>query len=441
MVASIASSAEPAWAGTAPKPVTERIDVLDFIRGTALFGILLMNITGFGLARAYSNPLNNGGATGADLWAWIIIQMGFEGTQRALFSVLFGAGIILLTTRLEASNPAGAADIYVRRNLLLIGLGLFNAWILLWDGDILYFYGITALFVYGFRKLSARLLLGIGIAAFSLSAVWSLTETRSELAAYQDAHAAQQVAAKGGTLSEEQQAAITGWREKVEEHHLSRERIDESIAVRRFSWSGTLSVIAPDIIWMESYYLYRYFGDIFGMMLIGMALYKLGVVTLQRSSRLYWLMLLGGYGIGLIVNYLEVRWILQDNFSLLAFKQTEASYDIGRLAMMTGHLGALLLFFRSGALPRFRRAVAAVGQMALTNYLTHSLVCLILFTGLGLFGQLARHQLYYVWFAICAVQLVLSPLWLRHYRFGPVEWLWRSLTYMRRQPFRRVVLA
>jgi uncharacterized protein len=92
-------------------------------------------------------------------------------------------------------------------------------------------------------------------------------------------------------------------------------------------------------------------------------------------------------------------------------------------------------------LPWLRRSVAAVGQMALTNYLTHSLVCLILFTGFGLYGQLARHQLYYIVLTICTVQLVISPIWLRHYRFGPAEWLWRSLTYMRKQPFRRLQAA
>jgi uncharacterized protein len=96
-----------------------------------------------------------------------------------------------------------------------------------------------------------------------------------------------------------------------------------------------------------------------------------------------------------------------------------------------------LLFVRSGLLPWFRRSLAAVGQMALTSYLTHSVVCAILFVGFRLYGQLERHQLYYIVFAIWAVQLVISPLWLSRFRFGPVEWLWRYLTYLKRPPFRR----
>src|SRR6187551_777896 len=103
-------------AGTGAAPAAQRIEALDFVRGVALCGILLMNITGFGLPDAYSNPANAGGTSGADLWAWIITQMGFEGTQRALFSMLFGASAILLVSRLEASGRTDAADIYYRRN-------------------------------------------------------------------------------------------------------------------------------------------------------------------------------------------------------------------------------------------------------------------------------------------------------------------------------------
>jgi uncharacterized protein len=117
------------------------------------------------------------------------------------------------------------------------------------------------------------------------------------------------------------------------------------------------------------------------------------------------------------------------------------TYDLGRLAVATGHLGAMLLFCRSGLFGWLRRSLAAVGRMALTNYLTHSLIALVLFVGFGLFGKLARHELYYIVFAIWAAQLILSPIWLRHFRFGPVEWLWRALTYLKAPPFRKTVAA
>ncbi len=106
--------------------------------------------------------------------------------------------------------------------------------------------------------------------------------------------------------------------------------------------------------------------------------------------------------------------------------------------MTLGHIGLIGLLYRASPLSAAMRNLSAVGQMALTNYLTQSLICMLLFTGAGLalFGQLERHELYYVVAAIWIVQLIWSPLWLRRFRFGPLEWLWRSLTYWQRQPMR-----
>ena len=177
----------------AAAPTARRIESLDFIRGCALFGILLMNIVGMGLGPAYDNPTIMGGDKGINLQTWYFFNVGFEGTQRALFSILFGAGVILFSSRAEASGRSDHADLYFRRQLLLIGFGLFNAWILLWIGDILYYYGITALFLYVFRKLPGRTLLIIGLAGFALAAAWSQYDAGRVLKTYEAAQAAQKV--------------------------------------------------------------------------------------------------------------------------------------------------------------------------------------------------------------------------------------------------------
>ena len=418
-------------------PVSQRIEALDFVRGAALFGILLMNITGFGLPHAYGNPQNAGGAEGANLWAWTITNVGFEGTQRGLFSLLFGAGVILLTSRLEAARRKDAADIYFRRNLWLIGFGLVNSFIFLWYGDILYAYGITALFVFAFRKMLARNLIVIGIAGLLFSAAWSGFETMRTIAAHDQAVAAETAKAAGQKLTKEQESAISAWEEEKSHFKAPPAKVQEEVEAKTNGYARAFMHLAPINSMMQSWFMYRYFFDIFGMMLIGMGLYKMGVLTLEKPSRFYVSLIVIGYGIGLAVNIYETRWIMDRNFSAIAFSQTNISYDLGRLAMTMGHLGALLLFVKSGLLPWFRRSLAAVGQMALTSYLTHSVVCGTLFIGFGLYGQLERHQLYYIVFAIWAAQLALSPLWLKHYRFGPVEWLWRYLTYGTRPSFRR----
>jgi uncharacterized protein len=415
-------------AKTAAAPTGKRLESLDFIRGCALFGILIMNIVGMGLGPAYDNPTVMGGDTGINLWTWFVVNVGFEGTQRGLFSILFGAGVILFTSR------ADSTDAYFRRNLWLIAFGLFNAWILLWGGDILYFYGLTALFLFSFRHLSGKKLLGLGIAAFVLGAAWTALDTANLLNLHERAVLAEKVPVAERT--DEQRKTIEQWTEQS--HGGPPPAVVEKL--KRENTAGYVSALqarAPRIAKSQSWWAYRYFFDIFGMMMIGMALYKLGLLTLQAKTRTYVAMMAGGYAIGIPLNIYEANWIMSHGFSGLAYHQANMTYDFSRLAQTIGHLGLLGLFLKSGTLSWFRQSMAAVGRMALTNYLTHSLVALIIFVFLGYWGTLERHQLYFIVFGIWAVQIVVSPIWLRNFHYGPVEWLWRYLTYGKPPPFRR----
>ncbi len=418
-------------------PAARRIEALDVVRGFALCGILLMNITGFGLPDAYTNPQNSGGATGINLTTWIITEIGFEGTQRALFSMLFGASVILFTSRLEAQGRTDTADIYVRRNLWLVGFGMINAFVLLWHGDILYSYGIVALFLYPFRKLAGKWLMAVGLAALLAGALWSFCESRNALALYAPYQAAAAVRDAGNETTPEQDAAIAAWEQQRSNFKSTAESIADEIKAQTDSYWTALRQTAHVNVIFQTYGLYRYFFDMFGMMLIGMGLFRLGVLTLERPVWLYFGMIVGGYAVGLATNVWETTHIINGGFSARAFTDVTTTYDLGRLGMTVGHLGLLLLFVRSGVLRPVRRAFAAVGRMAITNYLMHSAICLVLFILMGWYGKLERHQLYYVVFAIWGFQLIFSPLWLRYFKFGPIEWLWRSLTYMKLQPMRR----
>ncbi|HEX8528279.1 DUF418 domain-containing protein [Allosphingosinicella sp.] len=439
-MASIAAESGPIIETPEPQaataaPASDRHQSLDFVRGVALFGILLMNIVGMGLGPAYDNPTVAGGAEGVNLWTWFVINVGFEGTQRALFSILFGAGIILFTSRLEAAERPDCADLYFRRNLWLILFGLVNAWVLLWVGDILYYYGVTALFLYVFRKLSGRVLLGLGIGALALGAAWSAFDSQRLLQAHSEYEAASAIPAAARTP--EQRETITGWTKREEGMRVAPEAFEQMRAADTASYWSAMWSRGPVIAHFQSWNLYRGFFDIFGMMLIGMGLFRLGVLTLRIRGRIYLAMMLGGYAIGLPIGLWEANWIMSNGFSPIAYQQASITYDASRLAMTIGHLGALMLFVRSGALAWLRSALAAVGRMAFTNYVAHSVVALVLFVLMGRFGAYERHQLYFIVLAIWAAQLTISPIWLRHYRFGPLEWLWRYLTYLKRPPFRR----
>jgi uncharacterized protein len=151
-------------------------------------------------------------------------------------------------------------------------------------------------------------------------------------------------------------------------------------------------------------------------------------------------MVLLGYGIGVPLSAWETAHLVANDFSLMSTVDTQLSYDIGRLANATGHLGLLLLIVRSGRLMWLQERVAAVGRMALTNYIMQSVLGAFIFLGVGLslYGYFERYQLYYIVALICLFQLLISKPWLERFRFGPLEWLWRSLTYMKKQPMRRI---
>jgi uncharacterized protein len=427
---------------SSPTPVTsgERIATLDTIRGVALFGILLINITAFGLPGAYVDPTNSGGSEGAPFYAWLVTQLFVEGTQWSLFALLFGAGVILLTSRLEARGAGvEVADIYYRRNIWLVIFGMANAYVLLWDGDILFQYGVVALFLFPLRHARPRTLFALGAGAVLVSFVWLVAdyvELREIAAASEDAWA---IADAGGDPTDEQLDAIEDWEDVLDEAKPDETRLQEAIDERTGSYWTFMKANASEVAEAQSREFYRYtFAGVFGMMVFGMALFKLGLLTERLPLKIYWLMVFVGYGVGMTVNLYEARTIMEADFGVVAFARADVTCDVGRLGMTAGHLGVLLLWcrFRTGWL---KARMAAVGRMALTNYVMQSVVCLFLFSGigLGLYGSLRRHELYVVVAGICLFQLIASPIWLRHFRYGPLEWAWRSLTYKKRLDLRK----
>ena len=192
--------------------------------------------------------------------------------------------------------------------------------------------------------------------------------------------------------------------------------------------------------YMETAFLYFInFWDTLAMMLWGMAFFKMGILKAVKSNRFYWLMALMGYGIGITINYFEGSHIVASNFSVLSIYKTFMTYNLGRIPTTCGHIALIMLFVKSGFLPFLQKSLAAVGQMAFTNYITHSIICNFIFLGYGfsMYGKLQRYELYYIVISIWVFQLIFSPIWLKYFRFGPLEWLWRSLTYWKMQPMKR----
>src|SRR5258708_23609299 len=178
--------------------------------------------------------------------------------------------------------------------------------------------------------------------------------------------------------------------------------------------------------------------DMLTMMLVGIAFAKTGVLAAKQSYRFYWWMLAAGYGIGFPVNAISAWLSYQAHFEPMQTVFSFSTYQIGRVAVTLGHTAVLLLICKAGLVPWLTRRLAAVGQMAFSNYIAHSLIYGFVFYGygLGLFNRLERYQLYIVVLAMWIFSLLVSPVWLRHFAYGPLEWGWRSLTYWKRQPIR-----
>lgn len=429
----------PIGEAAAPAPVqpSERITALDALRGFALLGILLMNIIDFGMhSAAYDDVTVTGGSTGVNLAIWAVLHIFAEGKMRCLFSLVFGASVILLTSRLEARGESG--DIYYRRTLWLLLFGILDAY-LLWVGDILYPYALCGLALYPFRKLPARKLLTVGSVLLAMMAAAYVGLGFKQQEMLKEGPAAVAAAQRGDRLTDKQ----TEQKEEYERWRKRNRPTAGELKKDREGWTGSpakvLETRAAQVAPFHSKPFYHPINwDIWSMMLIGMGLMKTGVLTASRSTRYYLTLSAIGYGIGLPANCYTAWLIVKTNFDPVTHAFAGSLYDVGRLAIALGHLGLIMAASRAGWCGWLMARLGAVGQMAFSNYVMHSVICTIVFTGFGfkLYGSLERYQLYYVVAGIWILQLIVSPIWLKHFRFGPLEWVWRSLTYWQRQPMR-----
>ena len=398
---------------------TDRILSLDVVRGFALLGILLINILAFGAISAMTLNPTLGFSLTSDIWIWGAVELTAEGAMRALFSMLFGAGVLLF---LERGEDRG--KLHFKRTFWLLIFGLINGYVLMWLGDILFTYALAGFILYFLRNMSAKGLAILSVVLFAClcaySAALNLGLEFLRSAANQNAEAA------------------AGWAEFYDVFAPSEAAKKAEIAQRTgsflalMSWSATeytimlLTFIPMLLVW-----------DALVFMCIGMALYRYQVLQGAHSDRFYLFTALAGFGVGLTINAYEIYLMIASDFDILeTFPFFKPTYQLGRLGVALGWLGVLILAMRRFGIGR---KLAAVGRMALTNYLMQSLICLFIFSGIGfgLLGELRRTELYIVVLLIWAFQLWLSPWWLARFRYGPAEWLWRALTYGKAPPFSR----
>lgn len=418
----------------APVEASERVEALDTVRGFALLGILLMNICSFGMpSAAEGNPTVWGGSTGVNYWMWWVQAVFWSGKMRALFSLCFGAGVIYLTQRAEEKG-ASAADVYYRRTLWLLVFGMVHAY-LLWYGDILYPYALCGLILYPLRKLAPRVLLAVGILMVATTCVRTWFESRDTLQA-RDSYRGIPPHAQ---VAPDVEGARGAYKGLLHDWQPSKEKLDEEIKAHRGSYAETFAHRSGvRLAWDSQPFFSLGNWDFYAFMLIGMAFAKWGVLAGAWPRARYAWVGAGGILAGALIGGWAANHEAAAGYSPVAVMEGYTVYQLVRLLIGVGYLAALVGVVQMGWFAGLTRRLAAVGRMAFSNYIMHTLICTTLFYGhgFGWFGKLERYQLYYVVAAIWIFQLIVSPIWLRTYRFGPLEWAWRSLTYWQLQPMR-----
>ncbi|HVJ55125.1 MAG TPA: DUF418 domain-containing protein [Aliidongia sp.] len=420
-------------------PEKHRIERLDVLRGIAILGIFFINIAYMGntiYAPLVDPRLDNW--SGIDRVVYLSQQILLGGTQRGMLELLFGACIFLMTVA-RPGDAAEAVESFHRRDLWLLLFGLVDIFFLGWNGDILHVLAIAGLLVFPLRRLDGRLLILLGC-VYALCMVFYGGERFAERSALgietavADAARSHQLA-----LIPAQEETLKSWKVledalRVPEDLLSAERqahMGDTAAYLAWSWKiwRDLQGNAGLSLWLVV--------EAVPAMLLGIGLYRAGILQGNRPAGQYWMLLLGGYGFGLTFRLISAYELLQ--FSPIP-QSRWITGEATRLAIALGHLALINLICSTGLGSRLMRPFAAAGRLWLSLYFLETLIGIwLLFSrcGFDLWGRFGWAQLMLVAAMVQIFLLVAANLWLRHFRMGPLEWLWRSLVYWRLQSLRR----
>ncbi|WP_299329249.1 DUF418 domain-containing protein [Parasphingopyxis sp.] len=410
-------------------PMDSRFVSLDVVRGIAVMGILLMNIVAFAMPPgAYFTPIAYGGDSPADIAVWATNFVFSDGKMRGLFSVLFGASMLIVIQSAEAKDENPALTHYSRMSWLLF-FGALHAYAI-WHGDILMLYAIIGSIAFFFRKMETHRLVVLGLILIVMHAIlfglltWSLWMLR-------------EAAAAPGADAE----LIRQWTEfEAQFGPIPPDKLAEDLARYRGDYVGILSYRLGPGITEPIMANFTAAIETLGLMLLGMAGLKSGFLTGQWERAAYVRCIKIGYLIGLPLMMALAFGIIASGFDpITAFALDFTGQVLVNPAIILAHAALILYWVKSSAGSAFMDRVAAVGRAAFTNYLGTSIVCTTIFYGygFGLYGELSRPALYIVVLGVWALMLLWSKPWLDRFRYGPLEWLWRTLARREIQPIRK----
>jgi len=430
-----------------PTTRQERIASLDTLRGVAVMGILASNILDFsgqnltGVVFSLPKHTLSGWHSQLNLAVYFLQYLFFNGKTRGLLSMLFGAGVVLLTNRIERRAGAKEASAtFFRRNCWMIVLGLLHAYFI-WHGDFIFPYGaIALLLLFACRGLKPKTLLTAGILITLIPGTYSYLSFTNRLAPVELAGRrvlAERDARAGKTPTDAQRADQQAWNVGMRPLTYNPQQTDAAVKDGQQGYLVRLKKKPVAFLKEEFSLAVLVAGDSGGMMLIGMALFKIGFLTAELSSSTYVWTILLGFLASFPVTLAGLLKAKASGFAPAVFAcWMSLPHEFTRIGATLATAAFIILLVKIGAFRGLARRCAAVGQTALTNYILTSVICQFLFAWgpWKLYGQLEFFQIYFCVFGVWLLNLAISPIWLRHFAFGPIEWALRSVTYWKRQP-------
>ena len=411
---------------TATTEAGTRILTLDIVRGIAVMGILAMNIIAFAMPfQAYMNPLVYGLEGTADFVSWLVSFVFIDGRMRGLFSFLFGASLLLVIQKAQAQGEP-AVKVHFSRMFWLLLFGLFHLYFI-WFGDILSLYAPVGMIAWLYRDKLPRSLIGwgIGLLVFQLVVFAMLSASYFFVGA--------QVAQPNPDP-----ALVQQWADMTRDLTATPAQVAADLALYRGGYAEIVGHRLSEMAMAPVFSLFLFGWETLAYMLFGMAALKTGFLTGQWDNGRYRRTLLIGFGIG-VPAYLLLAWLLvRADFAVpMLFAISMTATTVVRPLMIVATAALIVLLTRRGGALVDR--IAATGRAAFTNYLGTSLVMTTLFYGYGagLYGTMGRAEAWIPVVVMWALMLLWSKPWLDRYRYGPFEWLWRSLSRGRLEPMRK----
>lgn len=441
-----------------------RNPALDILRGVAVLGALFISIWIFGgFSTIQQNELLLQ-SKGGNYRLWGAMELLLDGKMRALICIVFGAGMVIFLSQKTEQVTTALPDLFIRRQLWLLGFGLLNALVFLWTGDILFQLAVVGILLFPFVRMNPR---ALWISATVVTLIycgkiyWNYADDRTAYAKHTAVLAFEKKISKDSLLAAEKKIPLkelkkdslsaqqkedkAAWEGIVQQHKHDLKAKDNGVKeVRNAEFGKIWDHFLQATQGREARWTYQTgVWDVGGMMLLGMALFKKRFFETNFPKSRYLLLGIACIAVGILLGWYRLQfqqYALRDYTKYVIGHWTPFNllFPLERAFLTVGYAAGILFLFRSGLLRFVWTAFEKVGKLALTNYLFQSIFCLVFFTGFGMgyFGRLQQYQLFLFALEICIVQIVFSVFWLRYFTYGPAEWLLRCLMHWKWLPIK-----